>query len=205
MKTPVQSVIGLDLDNTIVCYEQLLAKLSSGYGWAPDAVGKRAIRDWIRSSEEGDAGWQRLQGEIYGPRMLDAQLMPGVLEFLKACQLHNIRVVIISHKSEYAVVDPSRTPLRHAAMNWMRINGFFENGLIAHQDVFFADTKDQKVNLIRELGVSIFVDDLEEILTHPTFPEGTRRFLFSPDGIANCGPYSVIREFSEIQKELFGG
>ena len=195
-------VIGLDFDNTLVSYEHLLRKLANELGWAAGAVGKRAVRDAVRASEYGDVGWQRLQGMIYGPRMFEAEMISGVEEFLAACRSQGIRVKIISHKTEYAVVDPTRTPLRQAAWSWMDANGFFTRHGIAPEDVHFASTKAEKIALIRSVGVSAFVDDLEEILLDPAFPEGVHRILYSPEGDAPSGPYSIHQTFDGIQREL---
>lgn len=196
--------IGLDFDNTIVSYDQLLAKIASELGWAAGAVGKRAVRDAVRASVHGDVGWQRLQGMIYGPRMAEAEIVPGVEEFLYACKSLEIRVKIVSHKTEYAVVDPTRTRLRQAAWSWMETKGFFSRYGIAPHDVYFAETKAEKIARIGQVKVSAFVDDLEEILIDPEFPPGVRRILFSPDGIVSTGPYFVCRTFADIQRELLG-
>ena len=123
MKIP--EAIGLDFDNTLVSYNSLLAKLVKELGWAGDLTGKRAIRDAVRESPVGDLGWQRLQGMIYGHRMLEAEIIAGVPEFLQACQRHGTTVKIVSHKTEFAGIDPTHTPLREAALAWMSNQGFF--------------------------------------------------------------------------------
>ena len=70
--------------------------------------------------------WQKLQGRIYGPMMSEAKLFPGVFQFMFRCKHRGYDVFIVSHKSEYGHFDPTETPLRQAALEWMTQNGFFE-------------------------------------------------------------------------------
>jgi hypothetical protein len=197
------ATIGLDFDNTLVSYDALLARLAEevhGLGGLP---GKKAIRDAVRLTAEGDVAWQRLQGLIYGPRMAEAALVDGAADFLDLCRDRGVRVFVVSHKTAYAGYDPTRTPLRDAARNWMRANGFFDRFAIAEDDVFFAATRAEKVNKIKELGVPAFVDDLEEVFLEPDFPAAVKRLLFHPEGPAPAGPFTVCRSFAEVADAVF--
>jgi hypothetical protein len=200
----IPEAIGLDFDNTLVSYSGVLAKIVKELGWACDVSGKRAIRDAVRESPVGDHGWQRLQGMIYGPRMSDAEITPGVPEFLQACQRHGTTVKIISHKTEFAGIDPTHTPLRDSALAWMSAQGFFGRYEIRPENVIFTASKAEKILNIAREAVSVFVDDLEEILCDPAFPDGVLRILFAPDGEVPAGPYEVRRTFEEIRLEIFG-
>jgi hypothetical protein len=202
MKIP--QAIGLDFDNTLVSYDRLLARLVKELGWACDLTGKRAIRDAVRASSLGDLGWQRLQGMIYGHRMPEAEITSGVQSFLQACQQSGTTVKIISHKTEFAGVDPTHTPLREAALKWMTDRGFFGRFGISVENVFFTATKAEKIAHIGKVAVSIFIDDLEEILGDPEFPETVERILFSPEGEVPMGPYRMFRNFDDIRVEIFG-
>ena len=202
MKIP--EAIGLDFDNTLVSYNSLLAKLVKELGWAGDVTGKRAIRDAVRESSVGDLGWQRLQGMIYGHRMAEAEIIAGVPEFLQACQRHGTTVKIVSHKTEFAGIDATHTPLRKAALTWMNEQGFFACYGIRPENVFFAATKAEKIANIGWAAVSVFVDDLEEILGDPAFPGDVQRILFAPEGEVPPGPYQIRRTFEDIRVEIFG-
>lgn len=197
------AAIGLDLDNTLVSYDRLLATLAAELGWAKGAVGKTAIRDAIRASPEGDLGWQRLQGMIYGSRMAEADMVPGVESLLEACTARGVRVMVISHKTEFAGVDPGRTPLREAARAWMAAHHFFDRHMAA-EDVHFAATKADKIARIKALRPPVFVDDLEEILADPAFPPDVERILYHPGPTAPAGPFRVFRDFEAIRRDLFG-
>jgi hypothetical protein len=57
------SVVGIDLDNTLVSYDQVLhrAAVDRGLIGAGTGVGKRAVRDEIRLGPGGEVEWQKLQ------------------------------------------------------------------------------------------------------------------------------------------------
>ena len=75
-------MIGVDFDNTIVCYDDVFGRVAIERGLVPAAVAssKTAVRDHLRAIGQEDR-WTELQGIIYGPRMVDAPMFPGVAEF----------------------------------------------------------------------------------------------------------------------------
>lgn len=199
-------LIGVDFDNTIVTYDDLLLRLALERGLINDRTrrGKKGIRDHIRTLPGGEIEWQRLQGIIYGARMDEARLIDGVRSFFQTCRLHHRRVCIISHKTEYAAYDDSRTNLRSAALAWMTRQGFFEpTGLGLRVDhVYFEDTRAAKIGRIRSLRCAHFVDDLEETFLEPSFPRNVQPILFSAHGDVNrvagvraFGTWAEIREY----------
>ena len=70
--------IGIDFDNTIVCYDEIFHRLAVERGLiGPDAPrGKSMVRDALRRSGR-EAEWTRLQGEAYGPRIGEAEVEVG--------------------------------------------------------------------------------------------------------------------------------
>jgi len=175
--------IGIDFDNTIAGYDQLIYReaMSRGLIEAGAATSKRSVRDHIRQRENGELEWQRLQGVVYGPRMGDAQLIEGVGEFLRQCRRRGAQVFIVSHKTEYANFDPTRTPLRQAALSWMAAKGFFAaNSLgLSPACVYFEATRREKIERIRQLDCTHFIDDLEEVFREDGFPDATAKILFA--------------------------
>lgn len=165
-------------------------------GWLPAGFegDKRLVRDTLRLRPDGETDWMALQGEVYGPRMAKAALLDGVAAFLARCREAGRPVAIISHKTQFGHFDPTGTDLRQAALAWMRQQGFFDPaGFGLDPDaVFFAATRDEKVARIGAAGCGIFIDDLEEVLTHPAFPSHCRRLhLAGPDclpvaGLTHC-------------------
>lgn len=203
----MHQIIGVDFDNTLVSYDDLLERLSLSLGLVPAdaAPGKKTIRDSIRQLPDGEIQWQKLQGIVYGPRMNEAQLINGVREFFQACRQRGVRGVIVSHKTEYAGYDDTRTNLRQAALAWMETHRFFESdGLgLRREDIYFAGTRAEKLATIKRLGCTLFIDDLEETYLEPTFPADVEKVLFAPRGHAPLPGVHGFRTWREILDYVF--
>ena len=179
-------VIGVDFDNTIVTYDNLMHKIAVERGLiSPKTTkSKRHIRENIRQLPDGEIEWQRLQAVVYGPRIEGAKLTDGVEKFFQSCKSHRVKMCIVSHKTKFAKQDLTRTNLREAALAWMERNRFFEvNGLGLHKkDVYFVSTRNEKIMRIEDLGCTHFIDDLIETFLEDSFPANTEKILYLPHG-----------------------
>jgi hypothetical protein len=186
-------LIGIDLDNTLICYESLFQCLAVEAGLVePSAPGTReSIRAAARRSPEGDIAWQKLQGLAYGPRIGEARPAEGALVFLAACARLGIPVRVISHKNEWAAQDPSRTHLRRAALDWLEARGFFSDGLLLPGHCRFGATRREKIAHIVAEGCTHFIDDLPETFLDPGFPAGVAGILYAPGGAPPAVPPGV--------------
>src|SRR5438105_103317 len=108
------NIIGIDLDNTIVDYDELFAAVSRDLVHREPAAlgGKAAIRDAARRLPDGETKWIAAQAAVYGERMAEAQIMEGVLPFLAECRQRGMAIRIISHKTRYAAADRYGVDLR---------------------------------------------------------------------------------------------
>jgi hypothetical protein len=200
--------IGVDFDNTLANYDALFATLATESELVPDLPGwppvqKTVLRDCLRAVKGGEEEWQRLQALAYGPRLKDATLMPHAEEFLRQCGARQIEVTIVSHKTQFAACKDVGDDLRKAAMDWMSDHGFFGALGLSPDRVIFEDDCAAKVARIAELDVTYFVDDLEEVLRHPKFPDSVVALLFDPKGAAKSGPYHTMRIWNEIAEVCF--
>jgi hypothetical protein len=199
--------IGIDFDNTIISYDQVfctVAKLG-GLISADFVGGKQAVRDRIRLLPDGELTWQRLQGQVYGKRISEAKLIPGVDAFLRRCRSEGCSVSIVSHKTEYGHYDPERINLRGAARTWMRANGLVDGEFgILPSNVFFEGTRSEKLARIAALSCTHFIDDLEEVLVDPAFPPNVLRILFAEGEKPNVvAPYAVCATWRDIEDRIF--
>ena len=142
--------IGIDFDNTIIRYDDVFASAASARALLPADFrgGKQAVRDAIRLRPDGEQDWQRLQGHVYGTGIAAARPFPGVDDFLRRARANGVRVLIVSHKTEYGHFDPDRVNLRAAALQWLQAQGFFQpDGFAAldRRDVHFAATRAEKL------------------------------------------------------------
>jgi len=199
--------IGIDFDNTIVSYDHVFAAEAKTKGLIPDDFNgtKTEIRDHIRTLEDGETEWQRLQGRVYGSRMPEARLIDGVIDFLAGCRERGYPIFIVSHKTQFGQHDPDRVDLRETALNWMESQAFFEdNGYgIERENVVFEPTRQQKVARIKTLGCSYFIDDLVEVFSETGFPDGIERYLFHPGPNAPKGPFKVFSSWYGISDDIF--
>jgi hypothetical protein len=182
--------IGIDFDNTIVGYDELMYRIAvergliDGDGDGDGDRTKRVVRDRIRRLADGEVEWQKLQALAYGPLISEARLLEGADEFIRRCRDAGMTVVIVSHKTEYASCDETRTNLRTAAIEWMAAHRVFDrDGLGLDRDaVFFESTRAAKIGRIKAVGCSHFIDDLEEVFLEPSFPSGVHKILYAPHG-----------------------
>ncbi len=203
-------ILGVDLDNTIAGYGPLMHGMASDWGLVDSDCPqtKDAVRDVLRRRIDGELCWRRLQAAAYGARMPAATLMPGVGDLFLTCKSRGIPVHIVSHKTEYSNLGESDVNLRVAALAWLESQGFFASDGFALQrsHVSFHDTRAEKIERIRTLKITHFIDDLEELFQEPGFPPGVTRILFAPQG--RPSPRRAIRSFAsweEITQYLFSG
>ena len=201
-------IIGIDFDNTIVCYDQLFHEAARKNGLIPAEVpvSKDEVRGYLRRDNR-EKEWTELQGIVYGPRIQEAFPFPGVLEFLDSCKQRCIAVRIISHKTEYARYDKTRTNLREAALDWMACHRFFQAaGLgLSPNSIIFGATRQAKIEHIRRSGCTHFIDDLEEVFLEDTFPGNVEKIFFASNHQPEAMPgVKVMKGWKEISEYFFG-
>jgi hypothetical protein len=169
--------LGIDFDNTIVCYNGVFHKIAVEKDLVPHKLppSKGHVRDYLRVRGQEET-WIELQGYVYGARMLDAVPFPGVLDFFAHCKAAGVSVSIISHRTLFPFAGP-QYDMHQAAREWIKHYGFYDQSGLTQAHVFFELTKQDKINRIKSQQCEVFIDDLPEFLTEPSFPE-IRRILF---------------------------
>ena len=81
--------IGIDFDNTIICYDKVFAAAARQRGLVPEGwTGlKTDVREYLRTQPGGELAWQGLQGWVYGKGIGGAEIYPGVRDFFVACPI----------------------------------------------------------------------------------------------------------------------
>jgi hypothetical protein len=173
-------ILGLDFDNTLICYDELFYQVALDKDLIPSDLSKtkNTVRDYLRQvGKEED--WILLQGEVYGGRILEASAFEGMREALKKIATRSEMMFLISHKTRTPYMG-QQYDLHQAARGWLDGNAFFDEEGLGWQEnqVFFELTKEEKVQRIVQLGCTHYIDDLPEILE--MLPDTVQKILFAP-------------------------
>jgi hypothetical protein len=168
-------LVGVDFDNTIVNYDALLHRLAVERGLAPADL--PATKRGVKAALSPD-DWVLLQAAAYGERIAEATAFPGAVEFFRHARERGVECAIVSHKTEHPLAGPD-TDLRGAALGWMRA-AHIVGELLGEDRVHFGATPAEKIEHVRRVGCTHFVDDHLDFLTEPEFPDGVVRVLFDP-------------------------
>lgn len=196
--------LGFDFDNTIVCYDRAIRLLAEEMFKLPDEIPrtKDGLRSFLRS-EDREEEWTLFQGELYGPGMRYAQPFNGAVKTLQQLDNAGHELTIISHRSKWPYAG-ERYDLHEAAQVWVAKH-LNEADLFTkcETEVLFLESKSEKIAKIAELGCSVFLDDLPEVLDNPEFPTSTTGVLFSPYcGEIPCRGDLQISKWEELIDKL---
>jgi hypothetical protein len=177
-------IIGIDFDNTIADYTGVFHRVGVKLGWLPKEVGqtKEDVKAYFINAGK-EAKWTELQGIVYGKEINHAKPYLSCLETLQQLKNQGVVLKLISHKTKYPIIG-NKVNFHIAATNWLKSNHFIDecNAPFTLADLFFNETKELKMLSIKQLRCDIFIDDLQSILTHPSFPLGCRKVWFSNSG-----------------------
>jgi len=195
--------VGFDFDNTLISYDSLFHQVALDNALIPETIPpqKNAVRDYLRQQGQED-DWTRLQGEVYGGRILEAPPYPGMLASLHALAHLNIPMCIVSHKTRTPYLGEA-WDLHVAARSWLELHGFHSTDGLgwAEGQVFFELTKEAKVARIVALGCTHYIDDLPEILV--MLPDSIHKILFSPSDGGQTNPkWKVMKAWPDLPRVL---
>ena len=199
--------IGIDFDNTIACYDELMYRTAVAWGLidAGHRRDKTAVRNSLRLLPDGESQWRRLQTHAYGEGMQEAVLMDGFLDFLVFCCERKIPVWIVSHKTKFNNFGPPTVNLRRAALNWMSKQGLFNTALtgLSQTRVYFEGTREEKISRIGSLPLSHFIDDLEDTFLAPSFPPQIGKIHYLPHATMTVVPGALRAGSWQLALEHF--
>jgi hypothetical protein len=197
-------IIGVDFDNTIVCYDGIFHTVALERDLVPAELptDKTSVRNYLRSTGREQA-WTELQGYVYGPRLEAAAPYPGVIEFFKAALSLGIEVRIISHKTRRPFAGEPHD-LHSAAWKWLEASGILTAPFeLPKKCIFLEETFEHKFERIQTEGCTHFIDDLPEFLKDPRFPNATNPILFAPQGASpDNSPLNSAKSWPELEATL---
>ncbi|PTY04050.1 hypothetical protein DB346_04455 [Verrucomicrobia bacterium LW23] len=200
MSTQPPIVVGIDFDNTLVCYDTLFHRVAAEQKLIPDdvPVNKTAVRNYLRQIGREPA-WTEMQGVVYGNRIVEAEAYPGALDFIRQGIASGWTLHIVSHKTRYPIKGEP-VDLHESARRWLETQGVHSSAIgLPRGNVWFAPTKTEKAQRAEALGCQVFIDDLPEFLLDPAFPSGIRRILFDPQkNVRPSEHYTIVHSWAEI-------
>jgi hypothetical protein len=191
--------LGLDFDNTLINYDVLFRMVALEQGMIPDEVeaNKNAVRNYLRAVGRED-DWTRLQGEVYGGRILEAAPYQEMRQVLQSIASLHIPLSIISHKTKTPFMG-KQWDLHSAARAWLNKYEMHscQGPNISIEQTFFELTKQAKCDRIVAIGCTHYIDDLPEILE--MLPDKIIKIHFSPERhLASNNNWLVMRSWSEL-------
>ena len=196
------TLLGLDFDNTLVRYDSLFHQLALEKDLIEDSfpADKTAIRDYLRGQGLEDE-FTLLQGQVYGLRILDAEPAEGMLEALYQLHQLSIPMVLVSHKTRIPYKGPAYD-LHQAAWRWLDKHNFFSSHGLgwSREQVFFEESKKDKVARIQAQRCTHYVDDLPEILE--MLPSETKPILYDPNNIHSCSSFHCLNNWCLIASSI---
>ena len=137
---------------------------------------KISVRNYLRKINK-DYLFTELQAQVYGPLIEKAEIFEGVSETLKFLSKKH-RLFIVSHKTKYPYAG-EKYELRSYANIWLKKHGLHFSDINSPiSNIFYEDTIDKKVERIKSLQCSCFIDDLPSVLK--LLPREVIGILFNP-------------------------
>ena len=164
--------IGIDLDNTIINYQNSFKKYLKEKKILLKQINKIKIK-YIANNNSKIRNWTAAQEEIYGYYINFAKPFEYYKEFEKFALKNRLKLYIISHKTKYSQFS-KKYNLHSMSNKWIK-----KNILRKKYRVFYVNTIDEKVKKIIEIKPDYFIDDLIKIFKNKNFPKKVKKIYFS--------------------------
>tara|TARA_B100000902_G_C27300639_1_gene912574 strand:- start:241 stop:828 length:588 start_codon:yes stop_codon:yes gene_type:complete len=190
--------IGIDLDNTIINYEKSFQKLIKIRKINSNWKNKHQIKEAINKSKS-KYNWTAAQEEIYGLFINFAKPYKYFLEFEKFAVKNKHKLFIISHKTEYSEFS-RKYNLREMSNKWLK-----KNIKMNKYKIFYTNTINQKIEIIKKIKPKYYIDDLIKILRNKKIPKKTQKIFFSrklDSKILTLSDWKKIKNYIAINENL---
>ena len=200
-------LIGVDFDNTIVCYDRLFHHVAVERSLIPATLpaDKESVRNYLREQGRED-DWTELQG--LGVRGADSRggALPGCVRVLLGVPPAWHSGLCDQPQDSPAGARPPGGPARSRTRlagkpgipRWPRTSGLPEDR------VFFAETKPGKLQRIRELGCSHYHRRLARVPAGAGFsgPKSSGYFSILGTGYAGRVPFVRVPNWEAARRHL---
>ena len=175
-------IFGIDFDNTIVNYNLAFKKaikqekINFSKSLEKEKFNSKIkIRNYFLQNNDIDL-WKKIQSNVYSKYIFEGYLNIEILKLLKHLDKKKIKFYIVSHKTIYPYIG-KKINLHRLSKKWLKLNLFNEkNNFKKKYKFFFETTKKKKINKIKLLKITHFIDDLDDILNH--LPPNIKKIKF---------------------------
>ena len=169
-------IFGFDFDNTLINYDKVFYDL---------AVKKKLVNKNNRKNKESIKKtlfkkkkikeWIELQSEVYSKGINKAKPNKVLISTLKFLKKKKIKFYVVSHKTKFPYYG-EKINLHKISRKWLDENIFKKSHGLGKGNYYFEKTKKKKIERIKKLKISHFIDDLEEIID--LMPSTTNGILY---------------------------
>lgn len=167
-----QLKIGIDLDNTIINYQNSFKKYLTDKKIYLKNINKNRIKI-ITNRSPNIKNWTQAQEEIYGRYIAFAKPFIYFKKFEHFAFKNKIQLFIISHKTKHSQFS-KKYNLHKQSNKWLEKNILKEN-----YKIFYVKTINEKIKKISKVNPDYFIDDLIEIFENKFFPKNVKKIHFS--------------------------
>lgn len=194
-----QRSFGFDLDNTLIDYSNSVKQYCNANN-LEECRNIHELRALLRASDSSGQQWQLAQGWLYVDGLSFAHPGLGAVELCEYLERKGFKLQIVSHKTSHTPDFCGRKPLREVANKWLaegELSAYFPNTNVIH----YESTRKLKIERIRSLNLSYFVDDLREVFQDPGYPKEVTSFLLQD--ITNELPWvKSVPSFDSIKEVI---
>ena len=200
----MKTKIGIDLDNTIISYDELFFKHALKEKLIPKNFSKKRekIRNYIKR-KISVLKWKKLQSLVYSKYLNEAKVQKGFIEFIKLISNRDFEYCIISHKTKYPYIG-KKINLHKISKEWINknINIKINKKKSIIKKIYFETTEAKKIQRIIKEKCNYFIDDLPSILNK--LPSRINKILLDPKNTNNINlKYLKINKWKQISKIFF--
>ena len=137
--------IGLDLDNTLICYDQAFARVGKEEGLLPASFegNKAEVKRALLAERPDGYLWEACRAWSMADESMPRVLFDGVDGFLRSCRAADTD----RHREPQDGIgahDPLTTDLRVAALRWMENNSSSSQGLGLERNVVTSRAREMR-------------------------------------------------------------
>jgi hypothetical protein len=187
-------IFGFDFDNTLINYDKIFYNHAIKKKFISKNVkkNKKSIKEYL-IKKKNFLEWKKLQSRVYSQEINKAKPNKELIVILKLLKKKNITFYIVSHKTKYPYYGKKKN-LHMISKKWLNNNIFNKKNNLGRGKYFFETTIKKKINRIKKLKITHFIDDLKEIID--LIPDAVVKILYKK----NSFKPSIVKRI--INKEL---